>query len=396
MKTFKQTLVLFLFSIASCLYGQDLKPQYKKGAVTEVDGKVIFNRSVKTNIPDDKLFALMDKWLKDRYADKNQIRNRVALSDPVEKEIACIGETAIIFKSSALSLDRTFMTYQLLVDINNGTCDMTFRNLKYRYQESNKEELYVAEEMITDKVALNKNGTKLNRFYDKFRTHTIDSINSFFNSVEVYLNGKPATHGASSQVALQAAVPVISSPIEAVSQVETATNNNDDASLPGYRRIDADKIPGNIIKLLNDWTLITSGNTNVNTMTASWGGLGKLWEQPVAFCFINPTRYSISTMDEGDVYTISFYTEAYKDALRYCGSHSGRDGDKIKASGLTPLKTPSGATAFSEAWMIVECKKILAQPISADAVVDKDIAKQWSKDGYHKIYVGQILNVWVK
>lgn len=395
MKTLRlQIIILLLLCVSVPFCGQDLLPKYQAGAVTELDGKVVFNRKIKTNASSDRLFDLMDKWLNDIYAKQDPLKNRIVLSNSQTKEIAGVGEKVLVFSASALSLDKALMTYQLIVKISDNECDMTFRNIKYKYQEARKDILYTAEEMITDDVALNKDKTKLNRFYNKFRTHTIDSINVFFDSAEIYLNGRPAQHGASVQTSVVESVPTPVVPTT-VSQSLVA-DKEESVLLPGYKRIDADKIPGNIIKLLNDWTLITSGNDIANPMTASWGGLGQLWEQSVAFCFINPTRYSISTMDEGEVYTISFYTEAYKDALKYCGSKSGRNEDKIKGSGLTPLKMPSGATAFSEAWMIIECKKILAQPISADAVIDKNIAKRWSKDGYHKMYVGQILNVWIK
>ena len=77
-------------------------------------------------------------------------------------------------------------------------------------------------------------------------------------------------------------------------------------------------------------------------MTASWGGLGHLYNKPVAFCFINPTRHTVRYMETHDTYTLSFYTETYREALNYCGSHSGRNEDKVQGSGLTPLTTPSG------------------------------------------------------
>ena len=204
----------------------------------------------------------------------------------------------------------------------------------------------------------------------------------------------------------QPTAPVVSVPMAALAPAAVAaetyqetgaapsvTETGSVSALPGFRQISADKIPGNIVKLLNNWTLITSGTAEkTNVMTASWGGLGVFWEKPVAFCFLNPSRYSVQTMDQGETYTISFYTEAYKDAMLYCGNNSGRNTDKIKGSGLTPIKTPSGATAFAEAWMIFECKKIIAQQISPDAVKTQ-VPAEWSKNGYHKMYVGEILNV---
>ena len=42
-----------------------------------------------------------------------------------------------------------------------------------------------------------------------------------------------------------------------------------------------------------EWMLITSGTIDrFNTMTASWGGIGWLWNKPVAYIFVRPDRYT--------------------------------------------------------------------------------------------------------
>ena len=42
-----------------------------------------------------------------------------------------------------------------------------------------------------------------------------------------------------------------------------------------------------------EWMLVTAGNKDgFNTMTASWGGIGWLWNKPVAFVFVRPERYT--------------------------------------------------------------------------------------------------------
>lgn len=417
--------------------------KYLEGAVPEVDGKVKFEKTitVQSGLADKDLYSLMDKWAKQNYSETPELKNRVLLSSPDNKNIACQGETYLVFQRGALVLDRAKMTYQLIIELTNGKCDVSVRNIKYIYGDA--KDPIQAEEQITDAVALNKNKDKLNRYYDKFRTHTVDSVNSIFDRIDVYLNGIIKQGAAAVQqpqaslvspapvqtkplveekpvVATPAPVeatpapsvvspkeePVAPPPVQTVQDVmppqvvaapAPITVEQKTAGMEGYRQIAPDKIPGNIVKLLNDATLITSGTAGqMNVMTASWGGLGRFWEKPVTFCFLNPTRYSVQTMDKGDTYTISFYTEAYRDAVMYCGSVSGRNTDKIKGSGLTPITTPSGATAFAEAWMIFECKKIVAQPISPDAVVDKNMPDDWSKNGYHKMYIGEILNVWVK
>ncbi len=432
----KKYLVVFLCLVIPFLAKAQQNNKYLEGTVPEVNGKVIFKKTipVSNKISDDRLYSLMEKWAQDNYSGKNGLNNRVLLANANAGNIACAGEKYLVFQSSALSLDRAKIQYQLILETGDNKCDVTVRNIKYDYSDS-KEGL-VAEEMITDKYALNKSKDKLNRYYDKFRIHTVDTVNSIFRSIDVYLNGvntagvaasaiqQPAVINNSTPVApltpvvqpeqsqavaatapVQTAQPVtpsVSTPVTPVQPVVAVADNtpamtSSDASMSGYRLIAPDKIPGNIVKLLGDAMLITSGTADqTNVMAASWGGLGRFWEKPVAFCFLNPTRYSVQTMDKGDTYTLSFYTEAYRDAVQYCGSVSGRNTDKIKGSGLTPIKTPSGATTFSEAWLIIECKKLVAQPISASAVVAKDLPSDWSKNGYHKMYIGEILNVWVK
>ncbi|MBF0575087.1 DUF4468 domain-containing protein [Dysgonomonas sp. GY617] len=406
-------ILFILFAIISLSTYAQVDSKYLKGAVPEVDGKVIFSRAIKVNnsISDEKIFDLMNKWAQDNYSSSANSTQRILLSNPADKTIACRGEKDIIFSKSALSLDKTVITYQLILKIESGECQATVKNIKYDYYDKGNKDYYTAEELISDKVALN--GQKLNRYYDKFRTHTVDSINGIFNSIDVYLNGVKRREGAA-ETEVQKTVPMtaLTEPTQSQSipmiplvasspagESAPATNTTSGATLAGFRQISADKIPGNIIKLLNNATLITSGSgDDVNVMAASWGGLGVFWEKPVSFCFLNPQRYSISTMDKGETYTISFYTEAYNDAIQYCGSTSGRNEDKIKGSGLTPIKTPSGATAFAEAWMIFECKKMIAQPLSQDAIADttSDAAKKWNGKALHKMYMGEILNVWIK
>lgn len=396
---------IILLALVSVLTHAQQNAKYLAGAVPEVDGKIVFSKTiaVNNNISSKDLFQLMDKWAKDNYTSDSDSKNRVLLSDQSDLSIACLGDNKLVFKKNAFVLDQASMIYQLIINISEGKCEAVIRNIKYDYPSESKS-LLPAEEVISDEVALDRKKNKLYKRFDKFRIHTVDSVNNIFNSIDLYLNGRQTTGAAQAVVKDSGNAQIVQSgnitqPVQSPSIRESvaALPSASSTLVNGYKQVQADKIPGNIIKLLSDWMLITSGTAeDLNVMTASWGGLGTFWEKPVAFCFLNPARYSVQTMDKGDVYTLSFYTEVYKDALKYCGTTSGRTTDKIKGSGLTPIKLPSGATAFSEAWMILECKKIVAQPISPDAVVVKPADGDWSKNGYHKMYIGEILNVWVK
>ncbi len=81
----------------------------------------------------------------------------------------------------------------------------------------------------------------------------------------------------------------------------------------------------NSFKLIGrDWALITGKNgKRINTMTASWGGFGHLWNKDVVYIFIRPQRYTYEFVESSDYFTLSFYEDKYKKDLEYLGKASG-------------------------------------------------------------------------
>lgn len=406
-------------------------PKYLAGAVPEVNGKVIFSDTLQLqgmNASQVYEYALM--WAEANY---NTEESRVAYTNNEQAVISCRGKSELVFSSSALSLDRALINYQLNLYCLNNACRIEMKAISYEYNVANKREpeKYYAEKWITDKEALNGKD-KLYRGNGKFRIKTIDLFDDICNSLNLNIltgeidlyTDKDKTKLYDRRTAKDMTIPattiqktqeppvirqrpplnnavVETQPVQQAtgtfSKQETAATVS--GTVPqGFRKLDPKQIPGNIIKMLtDDWMLITAGNnTKFNMMTASWGGLGTLYGKPVTFCFINPARYTYQLMESGDTYTLSFYTEAYREALRYCGSSSGKDTDKVKGSGLTPISMPSGSKSFSEAWLIIECKKLVSQQIQWESVNDEKIRDEWSKSQFHKMYVGEILNVWVK
>ena len=150
-------------------------------------------------------------------------------------------------------------------------------------------------------------------------------------------------------------------------------------------------------ELISDgWGLVTAGNEEkFNTMTVSWGALGEIWGKDAAFVFIRPQRYTFEFIEREEIFTLAFFSEEYKDALKICGSKSGRDIDKIAATGLTPVFTYGGVT-FEEAEYTVICRKMASQFIDPSGFEDKDIEKNYPSGDYHKVYIGEILKVYAK
>lgn len=164
-----------------------------------------------------------------------------------------------------------------------------------------------------------------------------------------------------------------------------------------FTEIEPQKMKGNIFDMIGrEWMLVTAGTPeNFNTMTASWGGAGILWGKPVAFSFIRPQRYTYEFMQKFDRYTLSFYDEKYRDALNFCGSHSGRNEDKVKMTGLTPAAC-GDAVYFKEAKLTFVCRKLYAQDMKLDNFVDKEIAKTYKGNDLHRTFIGEIEKIIVK
>lgn len=150
-------------------------------------------------------------------------------------------------------------------------------------------------------------------------------------------------------------------------------------------------------KIGGEWMLITAGTkARINTMTASWGGLGVFWGKHVATVYIRPQRYTKEFVDANETFTISFFPSEYKKALSLCGSVSGRDRDKIGEVGLTPFFADD-TPAFEEAEMVFVCKKIYQDFMPSENFIAKENDEAWypNKD-YHTMYIAEILKVLVK
>lgn len=90
---------------------------------------------------------------------------------------------------------------------------------------------------------------------------------------------------------------------------------------------------------------------------------------------------------------MSFFLEDYRDVLKYCGSHSGRDIDKAGETGLTPFEPSAGTAAFEEARLILVCKKLYYQDFHPERFLDEAIDGLYPEKGYHRMYVGEIEKV---
>lgn len=150
--------------------------KYLVGAVPEVNGKVVFSKEYQIpGMSQEEVFDRVANWMEGRLA-LNKNNSRVVLKDKEKGQLVGLSDEWIVFSSTALSLDRTRILYQLFVECQAESCRLEVNKINYIYREG--KERYSAEEWVVDKYALNKDKTKLVRGLAKWRRKTVDLMDN--------------------------------------------------------------------------------------------------------------------------------------------------------------------------------------------------------------------------
>lgn len=167
--------------------GKTVNPdqKYLEGAVPEVDGRVEFHSNIKApGKTADQIYALLLDYMTKMTKEKNQFeQSRIAIADKDKHTIAGSYQEWLVFKSTALVLDRTRMMYNIIVSCKDGEADVTMTRIYYYYEEERNPQTMKAEEWITDEYGLKKNKQKLSRVTGKFRKKTIDRKDYIFGKM---------------------------------------------------------------------------------------------------------------------------------------------------------------------------------------------------------------------
>lgn len=376
-------LAAFCLCLPAMLHAQDNDDdddsRYLEGAVPEVDGRVVFTKEFSIpGMSQDEIYERVHNWMEARLK-KNENNSRVVFSDKEKGQMVGIGEEWIIFSSSALSLDRTKISYQLTAVCQPEKCVLEIEKVRYSYREG--KEKYTAEEWITDKYALNKAKTKLVRGLAKWRRNTVDFADDLGTGVAEALSAT-TTKAPEKEKKVEKAVvssgPIVITPKKQVTvetprvvettpaarltpamPVETAKTAEPAATAPvaapaasgqtqGYKEVAPAQLSADVIQTGAGKLVIVIGEEpfNMTMMTANAGGsLGKVNGKPVVFSILSPDQ-PYEQMEKAENYTIRFY--------------------------------PTGKT---EPTVILECKKLPAPT---------------AMEGMPRTYVGEILKAMTK
>ncbi|MEI6423027.1 MAG: flavin reductase family protein [Lentisphaerota bacterium] len=95
-----------------------------------------------------------------------------------------------------------------------------------------------------------------------------------------------------------------------------------------------------------------------NLLTLGWGQIGPFYhEHPVFTIALTAKRYSWRFLQEVPEFVIAVPNDSLRSALYLCGTQSGRDLDKFRAAGLTPMPSMHvQPPSIAECPINVECR----------------------------------------
>ncbi len=308
-------LCLLLGAAAQAQENKDSK--YLSGAVPEVDGKVVFSKEYSIpGMSQDEVFDRLLRWMEGRLQE-NKNDSRVLYTNREKGQIVGMGDDWIVFSSSALSLDRTRILYQLTVVCQPEKCSFSIEKIRYIYMDG--EEKYVAEEWITDKYALNKAKTKLVRGLAKWRRKTVDFADAYYQQVADALSAvdepspateqaEPAKPAANEPMVIVPKKKVVAQDVQVVKEKPETAAPQPEAGA-AYREMAPAELTSDWMQSGTGRLVIVIGTDpfNQTVMTANAGGsLGQVDGKPVVFTILSPDQ-AHGQLDQAAEYVVRFY-----------------------------------------------------------------------------------------
>ncbi|MBQ2249539.1 MAG: flavin reductase [Clostridia bacterium] len=146
-----------------------------------------------------------------------------------------------------------------------------------------------------------------------------------------------------------------------------------------------------------DWMLIGARDgEGENLMTASWGGFGFAWGRPIALCLIRPERYTHDLVLHEGRLSLSFLPKEYREAMRICGTVSGREGNKSFRAGLHCARKEE-IPYPEEADTVLLCRVLYAEGMKREGFCDASLLPHfYAEGGLHTLLLCSVEEVLVK
>ncbi len=130
-----------------------------------------------------------------------------------------------------------------------------------------------------------------------------------------------------------------------------------------------------------------------NTMTIGWGSIGVMWGKPVLTVVVRYSRFTYELLSKTDAFTVSIpEANMMKEALKICGTLSGRNIDKFEKAGLTKEQAKYvDAPVIAGCELQIECKTLYKQSMEPGLLNESIDKRNYANKDYHVFFIGEIV-----
>lgn len=141
--------------------------------------------------------------------------------------------------------------------------------------------------------------------------------------------------------------------------------------------------------LENDFLLFAVKNDgSINAMSCGWAQEGILFSTHVITVYVRRRRFTFEFINEADHFYIA--TVKDKNLLKYFGTVSGRDENKIEKAGFK-TKIVDGRLEVDGVSNLIRLRKILAVDFNNPIMIDEKIDKIYKENEQgHVAFVGEV------
>ena len=128
-----------------------------------------------------------------------------------------------------------------------------------------------------------------------------------------------------------------------------------------------------------------------NPMTIGWGTLGIVWSQPILTVLVRPSRHTFGLIEGAKHFSVCVPIKGMERELEFCGTHSGRDCDKMKACGLkASAGLTKGVSVIEGCGLVYECEIVHKTRVQGEALDPAIAGKYYPEGDFHTIYFGKV------
>jgi flavin reductase (DIM6/NTAB) family NADH-FMN oxidoreductase RutF len=110
---------------------------------------------------------------------------------------------------------------------------------------------------------------------------------------------------------------------------------------------------------------------------------------------VRPSRFTYGLIEGTPDFTVNVPPATLQETVAFCGMASGRQHDKFKEKGLTPVASRRVKSPIIRECVIhYECRVIHKNDIRSETLPPEILAGSYPKGDFHRVYYGEILAVY--